>query len=162
MHCRIIQWLQQLGLWKNCLHIAVPTTLSCCNKHLFNFDHIHREQHSECKLLPFWSQCRGCTSTSSSRWKFTPYLPLHSISIFWSIWKHTFCKLATCFYLHANKNQWCTVMILIIQTIQLFEHPLFQEKLLTTVFQAFAHSRLIPISEHLHLAELEWGSPNVY
>ena len=71
-----------------------------------------------------------------------------------------------------------TVISLITQTIQLFEHPLFQEKWLI-VFQAFHTPTLeiiIPISEHLQarsgvaecLQELDsacvtqWGLPNVY
>ena len=58
-----------------------------------------------------------------------------------------------------------TVIILIIQTTQLFEHPPFPGKMINYCIPSIrtpTFEIIIPISEHLHLAELERGSPNVY
>ena len=51
----------------------------------------------------------------------------------------------------------CTIMILIIRTIQLFEHPPFQEKYCISSIRTPTFEIIIPISEHLHLVELEQG-----
>ena len=50
------------------------------------------------------------------------------------------------------------------QWLQLFEHPLFQKKLLhiIIVLQAFEPHIIIPMSKHVNIVELERGSPNVY
>ena len=60
-----------------------------------------------------------------------------------------------------------TVITLIIQTIQSFDHPPppFPEKMLNFCIpsiQTPTFEIIIPISKHLHLAELERGLPNVY
>ena len=55
-----------------------------------------------------------------------------------------------------------TIMSAIIQTIQLFEHPSFPIKMINYCIPSIQTPTFEPISEHLHLAELEWGLPNVY
>ena len=62
------------------------------HKYLLKFNHVHREQDSEWKLLSFWSQCRWCSAPKGWWWELTCSPPLHTNSFFWNIWKHTLCK----------------------------------------------------------------------
>ena len=58
-----------------------------------------------------------------------------------------------------------TIMALIIRTIELFEQPTFPGKKINYCIPSIRtpmFKTIIPISEHLHLAGLEWGPPNVY
>ena len=64
---------------------------------------------------------------------------------------------------HDHGDSFDAVVILIIQTIQLFEHPTFSRKnKCIPSIQTPTLEIIIPIYKHLHLAELEWGSLNVY
>ena len=54
-------------------------------------------------------------------------------------------------------------MIVIIETIQLFEHPPSSGKIINCIPSIWTpmFEIIIPISEHLHIAELKRGLPNV-
>ena len=81
-------------------------------------------------------------------------------------------KVCLCYYSALNFKIYIyifkllfTIMSLIIQTIQLFKHPPFPGKIINYCIPSIrtpTFEIIIPISEHLHLAELDWGSPNVY
>ena len=59
-----------------------------------------------------------------------------------------------------------TLMSLIIRTIQSFKHPPFPEKMINYCIPSIQTPTfdeiIIPISEQLHLLELERGSTNIY
>ena len=58
-----------------------------------------------------------------------------------------------------------TAVILIIRTIQLFQHLPFSRKMINYCISSIRTPMfeiIVPISEHLHPTELKQGSPNIY